>query len=53
MCLMSGIRINLTLSNVTFNFGVISDLSKHYKRGSHGSRVLFPSFLTHEHLTEP
>lgn len=53
MCLMWGIHINLALSNVTFNFEVFSHLSKHYKRGIHGSRVLFPSFLTQEHLTEP
>lgn len=52
MCLIWGVHINLSLFNVTFNFEVIPDLSKHSKSGIRGSRVLFPSFPTSEHLTE-
>lgn len=52
MCLTWGVHINLSLFNGTFNFEVISDLSKHSKSGIHGSRVLLPSFPTSERLTE-
>lgn len=44
MCLIWGVHINLSLFNVTFDFEVIFDLSKHSRSGIHGSRVLLSSF---------